>query len=151
MKLDARTKIKVTKFYRSETIIVDTENIFWLEVAMCNTLGVKKLQGRGHISDYISCLLLSEKFPPLDVVQKLATRNLLKDEVKSVGLLKVLDKLDDVLVALTMVEEVNLLEDPGPAMARHLVNDLDRVLHLRVDVDTRLHRGISTLAKNLPG
>ena len=52
---------------------------------------------------------------------------------------------------LTMVEEVNLLEDPGPAMARHLVNDLDRVLHLRVDVDTRLHRGISTLAKNLPG
>jgi hypothetical protein len=52
---------------------------------------------------------------------------------------------------LTMVEEVNLLEDPGPAMARHLVNDLDRVLNLCVDVDTRLHRGISTLAKNLPG
>ena len=52
---------------------------------------------------------------------------------------------------LTMVEEVNLLEDPGPAMAGHLVNDLDRVLHLRVDVDTRLHRSISTLAKNLPG
>ena len=50
-----------------------------------------------------------------------------------------------------MVEEVNLLEDPGPAMARHLVNDLDRVLNLCVYVNTRLHGGVSTLAKNLPG
>ena len=51
---------------------------------------------------------------------------------------------------LTMVEEVNLLEDSCPAVAGHLVNDLDRILHLRVDVDTRLYRGICPLTKNLP-
>ena len=84
------------------------------------------------------------------MVQQLATRHLLKDQVEPVGLLEVLDELDDVLVALTMVEEVYLLEDPGPAVSRDLVYDLDRVLYLRVDVDTGLHRGICTLAKNLP-
>ena len=49
------------------------------------------------------------------------------------------------------MEEVNLLEDPGPAVARHLVYDLDRILHLCVDVDTRMHGGVSTLAKELTG
>ena len=48
-----------------------------------------------------------------------------------------------------MVEEINLLEDPGPAVGWHLVNDLDCILHLCVDVDTSLHGGVSTLAKNL--
>merc|ERR1719369_2422860 len=79
------------------------------------------------------------------------SRHLVKDQVEPVRLFKVLNELDDVLVALTMVEEVNLLEDPGPAVSRHLVNDLDRVLHLGIDVDTSLHRGVCTLAKNLPG
>ena len=52
---------------------------------------------------------------------------------------------------LTVVEEVNLLEDPGPTVARHLIYDLDRVLHLCVYVDAGLYRGVCTLAKNLPG
>ena len=60
-------------------------------------------------------------------------------------------ELDSDKQYLTMVEEVNLFEDPGPAVSRHLVNDLDRVLHLGVDVDTSLHRCVCTLAKNLPG
>ena len=84
MELDARSEIKITKFDRSETIIVDTKNVFRLEVTMGDTLGVKKFQGRSHISYYISCLLLGEKFSPLYMIQKLATRNLFKDEVKSV-------------------------------------------------------------------
>ena len=46
-----------------------------------------------------------------------------------------------------MVEEVNLLEDPGPAVGGHLVNDLNCILHLCVD--TSLHGGVGTLAKNL--
>ena len=50
-----------------------------------------------------------------------------------------------------MVEEVYLLEYPSPAMAWYLVYNLDCVLHLRVYIDTSLYRGVSTLAKNLPG
>ena len=48
-----------------------------------------------------------------------------------------------------MMEEVNLLENPEPAVGGHLVNDLNCILHLCVDVDTSLHGGVSTLAKNL--
>ena len=51
---------------------------------------------------------------------------------------------------LTMMEGINLLEDPGPAVTRDLVDDLDRVLDLCVDVDTALYTGVSALAKHLP-
>ena len=50
-----------------------------------------------------------------------------------------------------MVEQVNLLEDPAPAVGGHLVDDLDGVLHLGVDVDAGLHRGVGALAKHLAG
>ena len=47
-----------------------------------------------------------------------------------------------------MVEEVNLLEDPGPAVGGQLVNDLNCILHLCLDVDARLPGGVIILAKN---
>ena len=50
---------------------------------------------------------------------------------------------------LAMVEQVNLLEDPAPAVGGHLVDDLDCVLHLGVDVDAGLHRGVRALAQHL--
>ena len=43
-----------------------------------------------------------------------------------------------ILQYLTMMEEINLLEDPGPAVGGDFVNDLDGVLHVRVDVDAGL-------------
>ena len=49
-----------------------------------------------------------------------------------------------------MVEQVDLLEDPAPAVGGHgLVDDLDCVLHLGVDVDAGLHRGVRALAQHL--
>ena len=50
---------------------------------------------------------------------------------------------------LTVVEEINLLENPGPAVSGHLLNDLDGVLHLGVDVDAGLDRGVGALAQHL--
>ena len=47
------------------------------------------------------------------------------------------------------MEEINLLEDPGPAVSGHLVNDLDGVLHVRVDVDAGLDGGVGPLAQHL--
>ena len=72
------------------------------------------------------------------MIQKLATRNFFKDQVKSIIFLKVLNQLNNVRVALTVMEQVNLLEDPGSAVGGHLLNNLDRVLHLGVDVDAGL-------------
>ena len=48
-----------------------------------------------------------------------------------------------------MVEEIDLLEDPGPAVPGHLVDDLDGVLHLGVDVDAGLDDGVGALAEYL--
>ena len=50
---------------------------------------------------------------------------------------------------LTVVEQINLLEDPSPAVRRHLVDDLDGVLHLGVDVDAGLDTGVRALAQYL--
>ena len=50
-----------------------------------------------------------------------------------------------------MMEGVDLLENPGPAVAGNLVDYLDGVLDLCVDVDTALDAGVSALAQNLAG
>ena len=55
------------------------------------------------------------------------------------------------LCYLTMVEQINLLEHPGPAVSGNFLDDLDGVLHLGVDVDAGLHRGVGALAKHLAG
>ena len=88
--------------------------------------------------------------PRLDMIQKLATRNFFKDQVKSIIFLKVLNQLNNVRVALTVMEQVNLLEDPGSAVGGHLLNDLDRVLHLGVDVDAGLDWSVGSLTQHLP-
>ena len=103
--------------------------------------------------------VMSDKcLPCLDMIQQLPTRDLLENQVKPVCFLKVLNQLDyvwvtllkykqlitsfiriNLLVYLTMMEQVNLLEDSGPAVSGHsFVNDLDSVLYLSVDVNTGL-------------
>ena len=49
---------------------------------------------------------------------------------------------------LAVVECVNLLENPGPGVSRHLLDDLDGVLHLGVDVDAGLNAGVGALAQH---
>ena len=101
-----------------QAVVVDTEHVLRLEVPVGYSLGVEELQGGGHVRDDHGSLLLGEELPSLDVIQELATGHLLEDQVEAVRLLEVLDQLDDVLVALDVVEEVDLLEDPGPAVPR---------------------------------
>lgn len=52
---------------------------------------------------------------------------------------------------LTMMKEINLLENPSPTMCGHLINDLDGVLHFRKYVDAGSDRGVSTLAEHFSG
>lgn len=49
-----------------------------------------------------------------------------------------------------MMEQIDLLEDPCPAVRRHLLNDLDGIFNLGVDVDAGLDTGIGPLAQHLP-
>ena len=55
-------------------------------------------------------------------------------------------KMENFCIYLTMMKEIDLLEDSGPAVRRHLVDDLHGVFHLRVDVDAGLDRGVGALA-----
>lgn len=52
-------------------------------------------------------------------------------------------------MAGTVMECLHFAEHARPRMARNLLDDLHRVLEIRVDVDARLHRGIGTLAQYL--
>ena len=47
------------------------------------------------------------------------------------------------------MEQIYLLEDPGPAVCGHLFDDLDGVLHLSVDIDAGLDTGVGALAQHL--
>ena len=63
MELDAGSKIKVTKFDGSEPVSVDTENVLGLQVAVGYSFGMKELQGRSDITNYMRCFLLGKEFP----------------------------------------------------------------------------------------
>lgn len=74
---------------------------------------------------------------------------LLKDQVEDLVVLEELDQLQYARVAGAVVERLHLAEHSRPRVARNLLDDLHRVLEIRVDVHTRLHRGVGTLAQNL--
>ena len=149
MELDPGAEVEVTELHRGQAVLEHAEDVLWLEVTVGDPLGVEELQSGDHIGDDGGCLLLSEDSPLLDVVQKLASRYFLKHQVKLVCLIKILDKLDDVLVTLTSMEEVNLLEDPAPAVRRNLVDNLYCVLDPGEDVDAVLNPGVGPLSQDL--
>ena len=149
MEFDPGAEVEVTELHRGQAVLEHAEDVLWLEVTMGDPLGVEELQGGDHIRDDGGCLLLREDSPLLDVVQKLTSGHFLKHQVKLVRLFKILDKLDDVLVTLTSMEEVNLLEDPAPAVRGNLVDDFHCVLDLSEDVDAGLDPGVGPLAQHL--
>lgn len=54
--------------------------------------------------------------------------HLLEDEVESILLFKVLDQLEDVFVAATQVEDLNLFQHLTPTLVRSLSYDLNSEL-----------------------
>ena len=100
MEQRSRAKIKIAQFDGSQSVSVDAENVLGLQVPVSDTLGVEELQGGGHVSYNVGRLPLSEIFPGLNVVEELSSRNLLEYQVKSFGLLEILNELDDVWMTL---------------------------------------------------
>ena len=50
---------------------------------------------------------------------------------------------------LAVMEGIYLLEDPCSAVSGHLINDLDRVLHLCVYIDTGAYTSVRSLAQDI--
>ena len=105
MEQRSRAKVEVAQFDGSQSVSVDAENVLGLQVPVSDTLGVEELQGGGHVSDDVGGLLLSEIFPGLNVVEELASRDLLEYQVKSLRLLEILNELYD--VGVTLIEKID--------------------------------------------
>merc|ERR1712193_501082 len=83
--------------------------------------------------------------PPL---QNLTPSDFFKDEKELVRLLEIFHQLNDVLVTLTMMKSIYFFEDPGSAVSRDLVYDLDCVLHVSVHVHTALYTRVRPLTQH---
>ena len=110
------------------------------------------LQGLGQVRHHGTGLGLSEADPLLDVVEERAAAHLLEDQTEPGVLLEVLNKLNDVRLAFTQVEDLDLLEHLGPVEeSRSLLDDLDSVLQLCVDVGAGKDPAVAALPQHLPG
>ena len=130
VELDPGAEVEVAELDRGERVPVHAENVLRLEVSVGDPLGVEEGEGGGDVPDDAGGLLLGEVFPGhgdghepglhmhlhhppgLDVVQQLAARHLLEDEVEPVRLLEILDQLDDVRVTLdTTLIDMEMTQD----------------------------------------
>ena len=78
---------------------------------MCDPLGVEELEGGGNVPDDEDSLRLGEVLPGGDPVQKLAPCDLLKHQIKGLWLLKILDQVDNILMALQQIKYQSLTSD----------------------------------------
>lgn len=76
---------------------------------------------------------------------------LLEDQIELLLVLEILRELYDIGMSLAVVERLHFAEDARPRVSRHLVDDLDGELLVRVDVDARLDAGVRALAQYLAG
>ena len=68
--------------------------------------------------------MLREVDAPLNVRQERAAQDLLKDQVEAVLLFEELNQLDNVGVALAVVERFHFLEDTVAAVTRYFIDYL---------------------------
>lgn len=115
------------------------------------TFLMKKVEGACNLIDNLTRLPLGEVNAFLNPAQQLATVNLLEHEIELLLVLEELDQLDDIRMALAMVERLDLLEYPGTRVSGDLVDDLHSVLEIRVEGRTTLNRGVSAFSENLTG
>ena len=73
-------------------------------------------------------LVLGEMNPALNVRQQRAAQNLFKDQIESVLLFEEFYQLDDVRVALAVMECLHLFEDTIAAVAWHFFDYLYEIM-----------------------
>lgn len=112
---------------------------------------MKKVKRARNLIDNLTRLPLGEVNSLLNSIQQLSTIDFFEYEVKLFLVFEELNQLDDVRVALAMMERLDFLEHPGASMPRNLVDDLHGVFKVRVERCTGLDRGISALTEYLTG
>ena len=96
---------------------------FFSKREICNflTFLMQELQSRGQITNDITSLLFGKSHSILNMIQQLSSMNLFKDEVEPVSLFKILNQLDDVLMASAMMKGFNLFENTRSRVSRDFI------------------------------
>lgn len=76
---------------------------------------------------------------------------LFENQIEFLLVFEVLGQLYDVRMTLAVMERLDFAEDAGARVPRHLVDDLDGELLVRIHVDASLDAGVGALAQNLTG
>ena len=82
---------------------------------------MQELQSRGQITNDVTSLLFGKSHSILNMIQQLSSMNLFKDEVEPVSLFKILNQLDDVLMASAMMKGFNLFENTRSRVSRDFI------------------------------
>lgn len=112
---------------------------------------MKKVERTRNLGNNLTRLPLGEVNPLLNSAQQLATVDFLEHEIKFLLVLEIFDQLDDIRVALAMMERLDLFEHPGARVPGYFIDDLHGILEVRVEGCTRLDRSVSALPENLTG
>lgn len=116
---------------------------------MGDALLVQEIQSGGDLLDDLRGLVLREADMLLDTRQQWPTIDLLEHQIELLIVLEELDQLQDTGMALTMMECLHFAKNTGAGMTRYFIDHFHGILQVRVDVDTRLDRGIGALTQNL--
>lgn len=135
-KINSRTEIKITYFNRTDCISIYAENVLRLQVPVSDAFLVEKVQARSDLLHDLGCVVFREADVLLDARQQRATVNLLEDQVELLFVLEELNQLQDVWMALAMMEGLDFAKDPCPSMARYLINNLYGTLNIGVNIYT---------------
>ena len=91
------------------------------EICIFLTFLMQELQRRGQITNDVTSLLFGKSHSILNMIQQLSSMNLFKDEVEPVSLFKILNQLDDVLMASAMMKGFNLFENTRSRVSRDFI------------------------------
>lgn len=100
---------------------------------------VEKVQARSDLLHDLRGVVLREADVLLNARQQRSTVDLLEHQVELLLVLEELDELQDVRVALAMMEGLDFAKHPGPSVARYLINNLYGTLCIGVNIYTCLY------------
>lgn len=151
VEFDAGAKIEIADFDRSQFVRIHAQNVLGFQISVGNSFFMKKIQRASDLSDYLTRLPFAEMNPLLYSAQQLTAVNLLEYEIKFLFVFEELDQLDDVWMALAMMERFDLFEYARSCMPGNFVDNFNGILQVGVERPTSLNRGVSAFSENFAG
>lgn len=106
---------------------------------MSDAFLVEEVQARSDLLHDLRSVVLREEHVLLDARQQRSAVDLLEHQIELLLVLEELDQLQDVGMALAMMEGFDFAKNSSPSMARYLINNLYGTLYIGVNIYTGLY------------